>query len=178
MFKIKVDFRLDRDYLNFKSSVYLQNSYCVDKISSGMFFSLILEVFCSKGSANNLLFCLFRTLSNHSSQYQNHRDSKEFWIRANFYENCHKNIKHYQVVVCHVYTPIHMIWTEATYLLYIGHSTCSCLAENNSIHCSSKPKIESLSRNAENIFLNGHTKSQIELITIPIVTLMSVLKIN
>ncbi|KAK2542458.1 Mediator of rna polymerase II transcription subunit 1-like protein [Columba livia] len=39
-----------------------------------------------------------RTLSNHSSQYQNHRDSKEFWIRANFYENCHKNIKHYQVV--------------------------------------------------------------------------------
>jgi len=52
---------LDCDYLNLKSSVYLQNSYCANKVSSGMFPSIILEVFCSRGSANNLLFCLFRT---------------------------------------------------------------------------------------------------------------------
>lgn len=70
----------------------------------------------------------------------------------------------------YMHTPIHMIWTEAAYLLYMCHSTCSCPPENISIHCSSKPKLKCLSRNAENMFLSGCTNSQLKLIVIPIVT--------
>lgn len=69
-----------------------------------------------------------------------------------------------------MHTSIHVIWTEATYLPYMCHSTCSCPPENISIHCSSKSKLKCLSRNAEKMFLSGCTNTQLKLIVIPIVT--------
>lgn len=55
-------------------------------------------------------------------------------------------------------------------LFYMGHSTCSCSAENILIDCSNKPKLKWLPRNAENMFLNSCTNSQVKLMIIAMVT--------